>query len=267
MKSWTKEEALTELEHIFQEIPNLSKVRAYSAEHAHWLTKALIFLEEVFGRDSRYYVNFSSLSWRETSSFIFGGPGDPEGSWNPQLAIEKRHHKVYLRDLDFTKGLLQAALDQLKQTKDIKSLYEGKNTPPESSAILKIIDIGERKLRKAIREKPSKERDVQDAFENLLIGSDIPYSRETGSIEYSEKTYTPDFTFDKISLATEIKFCGKENRLKEIIAEINDDILAYQTKYSNLFFLVYDLGFIRDIDRFIESFEVNKNIIVRVVKN
>ncbi len=267
MKSWTKETASVELENILNEIPILFKSKAFSAEHTRWLTRTLVFLEEVFGRDSRYYINFASLQWRETSSFIFGGPADPQATWNPQAAIEKRHHQAYLKHLEFTKGLLQAALDQIKETDDIKSVYEGKNTPPESSAILKIMDIGERKLRKAVREKPNKEKDIQDAFENLLLGSDIPYSRETDSIEYSAKTYTPDFTFEKISLAVEIKFCGKENRVKEMIAEINDDILAYQTKYSNLFFIVYDLGFIRDVDRFVEAFEANKNVVVRIVKH
>lgn len=266
MKSWTKEEASVELERILNEISILSKSKAFSAEHTRWFTRTLVFLEEVFGRDSRYYINIASLQWRETSSFIFGGPADPQGTWNPQAAIEKRHHQAYLKHLEFAMGLLQAALDQIKQTEDIKSIYEGKNTPPESSDILKIMDIGERKLRKAIMEKPIGEKDIQNAFETLLLGSDIPYSRETDSIEYSAKTYTPDFTFEKISLAVETKFCGKESRVKEIIAEINDDILPYQTKYSNLFFIVYDLGFIRDIDQFIEAFEANKNVVVRVVK-
>lgn len=112
-------------------------------------------------------------------------------------------------------------------------------------------------MRKVIREIPSKEKQIQDAFENLLIGADIPYSREKESIEYSSKTYVPDFTIQKIDLAVDVKLCSKEGREKEIIAEINEDILAYQTKYGNLFFIVYDLGFIRDVDRFTGAFEKN----------
>ncbi len=161
---------------------------------------------------------------------------------------------------------MQAASDHLKRT-DIISVYQGKDTVPESSAIIRIINITERKLRKTIRKKPTCEKEIQDAFENLLIGADIPYSREIEHIEYSSKAYIPDFTIQKIDLAMDIKLCARVGREKEIIAEINDDILVYQTKYGNLFFIVYDVGFIRDIDRFIDAFEKNQNVIVKVVKH
>jgi len=51
------------------------------------------------------------------------------------------------------------------------------------------------------------------------------------------------------------------------IAQINDDILAYRTKYGNAFFIVYDCGFIRDVDLFISSFEAQGDVYVRVVKH
>mgnify|MGYP000279967317 CR=1 FL=1 len=266
MAGWTKETALSELETLIEEISNLTAQNRYSADHIRWVARTLAFLEEIFGRNSRYYLTFASFTWSETGSFIIGGPADPEGSWNPQVAIEKRHQSAYLRQLESAKGLLQAASEHLKRA-DLVTVYEGKDTPPESSVILKVINIAERKLRKVIRSTPSREKEIQDAFENLLIGADIPYSRETERIEYSAKTYTPDFTMQKIDLAIEIKLCSKEGREKEIIAEINDDILAYQTKFGNLFFVVYDLGFIRDIDRFIDVFEKNENIIVKVIKH
>jgi len=95
----------------------------------------------------------------------------------------------------------------------------------------------------------------------------VPFSRETVRIEYSSKTYTPDFTMEQLDLATEIKFCPVAGREKDIIAEINDDILAYRTRYGNLLFVVYDVGQIRDVDRFVASFEQHENVIVRVVKH
>ena len=76
-----------------------------------------------------------------------------------------------------------------------------------------------------------------------------------------------DFSLSKISLAIEVKLCSRSGREKEVIAEINDDILAYQTKYQNLLFVVYDLGFIRDKDRFSRSFEEYENVTIRVVKH
>ena len=137
----------------------------------------------------------------------------------------------------------------------------------ESSALVKIITLGERKLRKAVRDKPERERQVQDSFETLLVGADIAHDRETDSIIYSSKTYTPDFSFRSIDLAVELKLCNRSDREKEIIGEINDDIIAYKTKYRNLMFFVYDLGYIRDVDRFAQAFEACEGVIVRVIKH
>jgi hypothetical protein len=197
---------------------------------------------------------------------MVGGPGDPEGSWNPQAAVERLHDKAYLQQLESAKGFLEAALDDL-ELRGIAAVYDGKDTPGESSALLKIIALIERKLRKAIREKPERERQVQDAFETLLVGADIAHERETESIVYSSKTYIPDFTFPPIDLVVELKLCDSRQREKTIIAEINDDILAYRTKYGNLIFAVYDVGFIRDMDRFSQAFEASDGVIVRVVKH
>ena len=52
-----------------------------------------------------------------------------------------------------------------------------------------------------------------------------------------------------------------------MVAEINDDILAYRTMSGNLLFVVYDVGYIRDVDLFSEAFEQHQNVIVRVVKH
>jgi len=266
MGRWTKEIALREIDLLVAEIDKLMTQQRHSADHTRWWTRVVAMLEEVFGRDSRFYGSFVALTWAEEGAFIVGGPADPEGSWNPSAAFEKKHQAAYRRHLEIAKGLLQGASDHLR-SRDIESVYEGKNTAPESSAILRIINIAERKLRKVIRDTPSREKEIQDAFENLLVGGDIPYSREKDTIKYSSKAYIPDFTMDKLDMAVEIKLCSKDGREKEIISEINDDILAYQTKYGNIFFVVYDLAHIRDVDRFIDTFEKNANVVVRVIKH
>jgi REase_DpnII-MboI len=263
---WTKESAIAELEKLISEIADLTQQRRFSADHTSWLLRTSNFLEQVFGQSSDYYITFNSFGWEETGSFIVGGPGDPEGTWNPAAAIERRNQQAYVQQLDSAKGLLLAAVNELQRS-DLDGVYEGKDSGPESSVILKVINLAERKLRKAVRTVPTSEKEVQDAFENLLIGADLPYSRETDSIEYSSKTYTPDFTMSKIDLALELKLCSQQRREKEIIAEINDDILAYKTKYGNIMFIVYDVGVIRDIDRFIESFEQNEGVMVKVIKH
>lgn len=197
----------------------------------------------------------------------------------PSLARQRRFSAPHTRWVARTLRVLEqvfgrgsryymsfAALDDLARA-GLSGVYEGKDTGPESSALIDILSVVERKLRKVLRQPPSREREVQDALENLLIGADIEYSRETDSIEYSSKTYVPDFSFPRLDLVVEIKLCATQLREKEIIAEINDDILAYRTKYGNQIFVVYDLGHIRDADRFSTQFEETKGVLVRVVKH
>lgn len=159
-----------------------------------------------------------------------------------------------------------SAKDQIEK-EELEELYYGKDTPQEASLLMRIISLSENKFRKIIRKKPENEKEIQDAFETVLISTDIAYSRETDRIEYSSKTYTPDFSLSNIGLVIEMKFCGNEKREKEMIAEINDDILAYKKKYGNLIFIIYDNGFIRDIDRFKKHFEEQEGVFVSVVKH
>lgn len=261
----SQEEAVEMLSRLLQEIPKLKGVRAYSAEHTRWLTNAVATTSEIFGQSSTIHASLRELPWRRTGSFIV----DPwrqglGGDYNE--ASKQIHHRAYLQQLDTAKGLLEAGIDQIK-TYGIDSVYESKDTPKESSEIIKLLDLSENKLRKTIREKPKCEREIQDKFEDLLVAKDIDYIREQEKIVYSSKTYHPDFSFTRIGVVLEIKFCDKKEREKEIISEINDDILAYKTKYPNIIFVVYDLGFIRDIDRFKEDIESEDAVIVKVIKH
>ncbi len=49
MPIWTKESALTELEHLISEIDSLIGERWQSAAHTRWVIRTMEFLEEVFG--------------------------------------------------------------------------------------------------------------------------------------------------------------------------------------------------------------------------
>lgn len=259
MSRWIKEAALAELSSLIDEAQRLKHSSCMSAEHTRWLAKTFQFLAGVFSTSSIYYRSLKQLRWQQTGNFVIQ-------AWDIQGALDARNHQAYLRDLDTAKGLLQAAFDELESS-SMSDVYQGHDSPAETSGILKVLAIAERKLRKTIRDIPSRERIIQDAFENLLIGSDLDFSRETDSIEYSSKTYVPDFTISRLDLAIEIKLSNRAEREKEIIAEINDDILAYRQKYGNIIFVVYDIGFIRDIDRFIGQFEENDGVVVRVVKH
>jgi hypothetical protein len=172
-----------------------------------------------------------------------------------------------LSQLETAEGLLQAAMDELEMCSDMASIYEGKDSAPEASSIVKVINSVERKLRKVVRTRPDREKDIQDALETLLVAADIPYNREKVQFEYSSRSYRPDFTLDMIDLALEVKLCDSEKRERKIVSEINDDILGYSTRYGNLLFVVYDLGSIRDVDRFLAAFSDHENVVVRVVKH
>lgn len=262
--SITQEQAIETLQKLVDEISILKTERAFSARHSRWLINTLAITAEVFGEHSAIHLSIAQLPWRRTGEFEFV-PLD-YGTTNPDTAEKIIHHEVYLEQLDTAMGILEAGIDQIKAS-GIDAVYKSKDTTKESSEIIKILDLAESKLRKTIRDLPKNEREVQDRFEDLLVARDIDYLREQEKIVYSSKTYHPDFSFARINTVLEIKLCDKKEREKEIISEINDDILAYKTKYPNIIFLVYDLGYIRDIDRFKDDIEAEDTVIVKVIKH
>jgi hypothetical protein len=262
MPTWTKETALAELIRLMQSVSQLSGSYAHSAQHMQWLMVTSKFLEDVFGRASRYYLNFVNVPWLYHGTMLVSY----REAFMPGAAEERYNQPVYLKGLEMALGILAAAQHELERS-ELQDVYEGKDTGPEASLLLQIINLAESKLRKTLRMPPTKEREVQDAFENLLIGADIAYEREKDAIAYSSKTYVPDFTITRADLAVELKLATDPKHEKEFIAQINDDILAYRTKYGNLFFVVYDCGYIRDVDLFAASFESQGAVYVRVVKH
>jgi hypothetical protein len=258
--SWTKETAVAEIKELAKYTSFLAKQYPFSAEHTRWIARTLAVLEEVFGRKSRYFLTFVSFKWQVTGSVLVNIIDDVDE------VLRQKNQQAYVWQLESARGLLMAAMDHLERA-GLLEVYEGTNTPAESNTIMAVINLAEHRLRKVVRRKPEGETDVQDAFESLLVGAAVPYKRETERIEYSSKTYVPDFTVPKINLAIELKLCNRQGREKEIIGEVNDDIRAYQTKYGNLLFVIYDLGFIRDVDRFTSAFEENQSVVVLVVKH
>lgn len=91
--------------------------------------------------------------------------------------------------------------------------------------------------------------------------------REQDHIPVSVSSRIPDFTIDDLSLAIEAKVCDSKNRVRELVEEITSDITSYKARYSNILFVVYDIGgFINDEPKFINDFEKNKGVMVLVIK-
>lgn len=266
-KVWERHEALAQIDQLIAQANELDGEMPLSERHTSWLLRSTEFLSEVFGEGSSYFGNFRRVPWGSYPSAVIGGPARPDEVWDPQIGVERIQRESFQRHLETARGILVAARDRIDGEGNVEALYESKDTGPEASLLIKTINLAERKLRKVLRESPSNERELQDAFENLLIGADVPYSREAKRIEYSSKTYTPDFTVDRADLAIELKVCLDEKREKALPEEINDDILAYGREYGNLLFVVYDTGNIRDVDRFSANFEAQDNVVMRVVKH
>ena len=127
------------------------------------------------------------------------------------------------------------------------------------------------RLRSAILRPPERERDVQDALEQLLIGRGLmkgqDYDREVGRVKVATKEVVPDFIFLKLNMALEVKLISDQRRSKEVVDEINADIMGYSKAYRQIFFVVYDLGFIRDEAEFRRDLEHDDKISVLIVKN
>jgi hypothetical protein len=126
-------------------------------------------------------------------------------------------------------------------------------------------------LRKATLKEPNQESDVQDTIEQLLIGKGLvrglDYDRETGRVKVSIKEVIPDFIFPKLDLALEVKFTNSSTKAKAIVDQINADIQAYGKAYSNIMFIIYDLGTIRDEDEFKNDIDNKLNTSVVIVKH
>lgn len=135
-----------------------------------------------------------------------------------------------------------------------------------------LCDFFQANLRRAVFNKPTKEKQVQDVIEQLFIGKGfakgIDYDRETGRVKVSIKEIVPDFIIPRLSMAIEVKLSKDKSKSKVIIDQINADIQSYGKKYSSILFIVYDLGSIQDETAFKNGLEtVDGDINVIVVKH
>ncbi len=254
--------ALRELEDAIRQIPLLRKLRYPSAGHTRWRTNLIDLLQDIFGDHSRIYQSLVNIDW------TFHGPVEFREGWL-EYVKQQKNRQAYLEGLTKAEGILNAAIDQIVR-KGVNGVHASTSDEKQSVGSTKILSLLEHELRKTFREAPTQESEVLDAIEDLFIGAGLgnEFVRETESIPYSSKSYIPDYAFNGSKTIVEAKLCDSPKREKQIIGEINDDILAYGTAYSHLIFLVYDLGSIRDQDKFKKSIQNNRpNIVVSIIKH
>ncbi len=164
-------------------------------------------------------------------------------------------------------SLLNSTIGKLKYTLDLGGEDKLPNRYQPENQIIQILSGIKRALRKSFKSKPNNEIEVQDNMETIFTTLGFNYDGETEQIPYSTKGYKPDFTFPDISLAVEAKLCNRSDREKEIIKEINDDIVAYSKRYRNLIFIIYDIGIIRDSAKFTSDLTENPNVVIEIIKH
>lgn len=152
-----------------------------------------------------------------------------------------------------------------------KDIHQELLNPQPRISIADLIEKFEKSLRKVVFEIPKKEFDIHNAVEQLLAGThyENKFSRDSDTVVISGRTYKkPDFVFDELNLALEVKLCNSKDDAKKIIEEMNADIIPYTKKYEYVIFLVYDLGFILDVDDFVSDYHNRfSNIRVVIVKH
>ncbi|MHA1249394.1 MAG: hypothetical protein ACTSRP_05325 [Candidatus Helarchaeota archaeon] len=144
-------------------------------------------------------------------------------------------------------------------------LIDRESKQPQAQQFQILSEI-EKNFRKCINKEPNSEKDIQDFLESFLHAKGYDFEREKENVNFSEKGFKPDFTFNKLEMVLEIKFIDSKKKKKKIIDEMSADLEPYSKKWKYIFFIVYDKGgYINDIERFTSDFNNNGEKIIRCV--
>lgn len=132
-------------------------------------------------------------------------------------------------------------------------------------------DFIQANLRKAVFTLPTKEIEIQNSIESLIVGRGMAkgndYDRETGRVKTSGKESIPDFIFPNLRLCLEVKLSKSREDLRSIVDEVNADVRCYGTVYERQIYIIYDLSSIRDEAEFKKDIENTHGVSVVVVKH
>ena len=165
----------------------------------------------------------------------------------------------------------QKYFEMARANLQILKAYLSNRVEPKERRVTGIADFLQANLRRGMLHQPERERDVQDAIEQLLIGrgmeKGVDYDREVGRVKVSSKEVIPDFIFPPLETALEVKLLRDRSALGQLVDEINADIRAYSLGYKSIVFVVYDLAVLRDELEFRRDLETADGVKVVVVKH
>jgi hypothetical protein len=95
------------LKHSLEQIDSLKKSNKLSGEHTKWLSDTLYLVEEIFGNNSRIYINLASLTWQNKGNFRL--------TMHPERELQYQNHQGYLNDLETARGLIESGIDLIKR--------------------------------------------------------------------------------------------------------------------------------------------------------
>jgi hypothetical protein len=164
----TDDSARRDLEQIIATCDEIASKHRRSSEWIRWEFNAISFLEAVFGPESRYATAFRHIPWAHTGTIAI----DPDEMRRDHSGyaregvndfISRKHQEAAKSQLGEAKGILQAALDELLRV-GVSKVYNRDAMGDEAAASLRVVKLLERQWRKTIRDKPAKEKQVQESF-------------------------------------------------------------------------------------------------------
>lgn len=100
--------AIRSLRDLFKEIDDLEDSHLNSAKHIKWKSNTLYLLEDIFGRNSRIFMTFATLTWQPSGSFI-------ASRFDAEMQLHNRKLIAYHEHLDISRGLLSSGIDQIER--------------------------------------------------------------------------------------------------------------------------------------------------------
>lgn len=123
-------------------------------------------------------------------------PDLPQGIYNSNFALfapDIQRNVGFFDELMMATGQMVAFLSAIQKT--------------SSKVLTELEEFLFKNLRKNVLATPSAEKEIQDIVSIMLNTKGYSYEREKIRISYSSKTFVPDFTFEDLNAALEIKLC------------------------------------------------------------